>query len=125
MATVPDGRSASRIKRKPPPAFPYSPRYPHPDPTDPFASLQALRDRAHSSQRLGGSNASTSSLTHTPPIPPDNGRHNNYLLADLPPLPRTVLHAARSIDVIDHLRDGYHSDASRPPVPRAPEHGTG
>jgi hypothetical protein len=34
-----------RIKRKPPPPFPYSPRYPEPDPSDPFASLSVLRDR--------------------------------------------------------------------------------
>lgn len=36
---------AQRIKRKPPPPFPYSPRYPEPDPSDPFASLSVLRDR--------------------------------------------------------------------------------
>jgi len=36
---------ARRIRRKPPPPFPYSPRYPEPDPSDPFASLSVLRDR--------------------------------------------------------------------------------
>ncbi|KAF8492636.1 hypothetical protein F5888DRAFT_898369 [Russula emetica] len=36
---------ARRIKRKPPPPFPYSPRYPEPDPSDPFAPLSVLRDR--------------------------------------------------------------------------------
>src|SRR6266702_860387 len=36
---------AHRIKRKPPPPFPYSARYPEPDPTDPFAPLSVLRDR--------------------------------------------------------------------------------
>jgi hypothetical protein len=36
---------AHRIKRKPPPPFPYSPRYPEPDPSNPFAPLSALRDR--------------------------------------------------------------------------------
>jgi hypothetical protein len=36
---------AHRIKRKPPPPFPYSPRYPEPDPSDPFAPLSVLRDR--------------------------------------------------------------------------------
>ena len=34
-----------RIKRKPPPPFPYSPRYPEPDPSNPFAPLSVLRDR--------------------------------------------------------------------------------
>ena len=37
--------SAHRIKRKLPPPFPYSPRYPEPDPSDPFAPLSVLRDR--------------------------------------------------------------------------------
>ncbi len=36
---------AYRIKRKPPPPFPYSTRYPQPDPSDPFAPLSVLRDR--------------------------------------------------------------------------------
>ena len=36
---------AHRIKRKAPPPFPYSPRYPEPDPSDPFAPLSVLRDR--------------------------------------------------------------------------------
>lgn len=36
---------AHHIKRKPPPPFPYSPRYPEPDPSDPFAPLSVLRDR--------------------------------------------------------------------------------
>lgn len=36
---------AHRIKRKPPPPFPFSPRYPEPDPSDPFAPLSVLRDR--------------------------------------------------------------------------------
>src|SRR6266404_710415 len=36
---------AHRIKRKPPPPFPYSTRYPEPDPSDPFAPLSVLRDR--------------------------------------------------------------------------------
>ena len=36
---------AQRIRRKPPPAFPYSTRYPEPDPSDPFAPLSVLRDR--------------------------------------------------------------------------------
>lgn len=36
---------AHRIKRKPPPQFPYSTRYPEPDPNDPFAPLSVLRDR--------------------------------------------------------------------------------
>ena len=36
---------AHRIKRKPPPPFPYSARYPEPDPTNPFAPLSVLRDR--------------------------------------------------------------------------------
>ena len=36
---------AHRIKRKPPPPFPYSTRYPEPDPTNPFAPLSVLRDR--------------------------------------------------------------------------------
>ncbi|KAN0132322.1 hypothetical protein V8E53_009748 [Lactarius tabidus] len=34
-----------RIKRKPPPPFPFSTRYPEPDPNDPFAPLSVLRDR--------------------------------------------------------------------------------
>ena len=34
-----------RIKRKPPPPFPFSARYPEPDPSDPFAPLSVLRDR--------------------------------------------------------------------------------
>jgi hypothetical protein len=34
-----------RIKRKPAPPFQYSPRYPEPDPSDPFAPLSVLRDR--------------------------------------------------------------------------------
>ena len=34
-----------RIKRKPPPPFPFSSRYPEPDPSDPFAPLSVLRDR--------------------------------------------------------------------------------
>ena len=33
------------IRRKPPPQFPYSTRYPEPDPNDPFAPLAVLRDR--------------------------------------------------------------------------------
>src|SRR6266851_1577675 len=37
--------NAHRIKRKPPPPFPYSVRYPEPDPSDPFAPLSVLRDR--------------------------------------------------------------------------------
>lgn len=117
MATLSDTRSASRIKRKPPPAFPYSPKYPLPDPTDPFAPLQVLRERAHSSQKYGGTNPSTSTPTHTPPMPVDHVRLNQHALPDLPSLPRTVLHAARSIDALDQLRDGYHSDFSRPPRP--------
>lgn len=117
MATLSDTRSASRIKRKPPPAFPYSPKYPLPDPTDPFAPLQVLRERAHSSQKYGGTNPSTSTLTHTPPMPVDHVRLNQHALPDLPSLPRTVLHAARSIDALDQLRDGYHSDFARPPRP--------
>ena len=36
---------AHRIRRKPPPPFPYSARYPEPDPSDPFAPLSVLRDR--------------------------------------------------------------------------------
>ena len=36
---------AHGIRRKPPPPFPYSPRYPEPDPSDPFAPLSVLRDR--------------------------------------------------------------------------------
>ena len=46
MSSVPyqdDG--AQRIRRKPPTAFPYSMRYPEPDPSDPFAPLSVLRDR--------------------------------------------------------------------------------
>jgi hypothetical protein len=42
-------RSSTRIKRKPAPEFPYSSRYPPPDPSDPFAPLSVLRARAHSS----------------------------------------------------------------------------
>ncbi|KZT73072.1 hypothetical protein DAEQUDRAFT_505687 [Daedalea quercina L-15889] len=38
----------SKVRRKPPPPFPYSPRYPHPDPLDPFAPLKVLRERASS-----------------------------------------------------------------------------
>jgi hypothetical protein len=34
-----------RIKRKPPPPFQFSSRYPEPDPNDPFAPLSVLRDR--------------------------------------------------------------------------------
>lgn len=34
-----------RVKRRPPPPFPYSPRYPEPDPSNPFAPLSVLRDR--------------------------------------------------------------------------------
>ncbi|KAI0955945.1 hypothetical protein AcV7_006479 [Taiwanofungus camphoratus] len=36
----------SKVKRKPAPPFPYSPKYPHPDPSDPFAPLKVLRERA-------------------------------------------------------------------------------
>ncbi|CCL98800.1 uncharacterized protein FIBRA_00805 [Fibroporia radiculosa] len=36
----------SRVRRKPPPSFPYSPKYPHPDPTDPYVPLRTLRERA-------------------------------------------------------------------------------
>ena len=36
---------AHHVKRKPPPTFPYTPRYPEPDPSDPFAPLSVLRDR--------------------------------------------------------------------------------
>ena len=39
------GAGARRTRRKPPPPFPYSPRYPEPDPSNPFASLSVLRDR--------------------------------------------------------------------------------
>jgi hypothetical protein len=35
-----------RIKRKPPPPFQFSTRYPEPDPNDPFATLSDLRGRA-------------------------------------------------------------------------------
>ncbi|KAH9055199.1 hypothetical protein EDB87DRAFT_1347873 [Lactarius vividus] len=46
MSSEPNQDSgAHRIKRKPPPPFPYSARYPEPDPTDPFAPLSVLRDR--------------------------------------------------------------------------------
>jgi hypothetical protein len=41
----PQDAGAHRIKRKPPPPFPYSTRYPEPDPKDPFAPLSVLRDR--------------------------------------------------------------------------------
>ena len=38
--------SGYRVKRRPPPPpFPYSTRYPEPDPSDPFAPLSVLRDR--------------------------------------------------------------------------------
>ncbi|KAI0284397.1 hypothetical protein BC826DRAFT_159087 [Russula brevipes] len=36
---------AHRVERKLPPPFPYSMRYPEPDPSDPFAPLSVLRDR--------------------------------------------------------------------------------
>ena len=42
----------SKVRRKPPPAFPYSPRYPSPDPYDPFAPLKVLRERASSNNAL-------------------------------------------------------------------------
>lgn len=42
----------SKVRRKPPPAFPYSPRYPSPDPFDPFAPLKVLRERASSNSAL-------------------------------------------------------------------------
>ncbi|KAL1940249.1 hypothetical protein VTO73DRAFT_9201 [Trametes versicolor] len=48
---------------------------------------------------------------------PTRLRNMAHALPDLPSLPRTVLHAARSIDALDQLRDGYHSDFSRPPRP--------
>lgn len=41
--------NANRIKRKPPPTFTPSERYPPPDPTDPFAPLWVLRARTSSS----------------------------------------------------------------------------
>ncbi|KAI0247654.1 hypothetical protein BJV78DRAFT_901693 [Lactifluus subvellereus] len=41
----PQDAGAHRIRRKPPPPFPYSTRYPEPDPNDPFAPLSVLRDR--------------------------------------------------------------------------------
>lgn len=42
----------SKVRRKPPPAFPYSPRYPSPDPFDPFAPLKVLRERASSNNAI-------------------------------------------------------------------------
>ncbi|KAF9818580.1 hypothetical protein IEO21_02685 [Rhodonia placenta] len=38
----------SKVRRKPAPTFPYSPRYPIPDPADPFVPLKVLRERASS-----------------------------------------------------------------------------
>ena len=49
---------ALRIKRKPAPPFPYSARYPEPDPSDPFASLSVLRDRT----------ATLTNLTYESPV---------------------------------------------------------
>src|SRR5882762_8273790 len=40
-----------RTKRTRPPPFPYSSRYPEPDPDDPFAPLSVLRNRTSSVSR--------------------------------------------------------------------------
>jgi hypothetical protein len=47
MSTSPPG-THYQIKRKPPPPHDLSGRYPSPDPSDPFASLSALRNRTTS-----------------------------------------------------------------------------
>ena len=114
MAATPDGRSAARVRRKPPPAFPYSPRYPHPDPSDPFAPLQVLRDRAHTHAFF---NPSNTSLVPTPPSSGENVRFSTHLHPNLPSLPRPVVHASRSTEPVPQFRDGYYSDNLRPARP--------
>ena len=47
MSTSPP-RTHYQIKRKPPPPHDLSEKYPSPDPSDPFASLSALRNRTTS-----------------------------------------------------------------------------
>ncbi len=113
MTGRPDGRFNARIKRKPPPAFPYSPKYPLPDPSDPFAPLQVLRERAHSSHTQALSNPSNVSLVPSLPSTGDS----SHLYSELPALPRAAIHSSRSIEVFEQFRDGYHSDISRPPRP--------
>ncbi|TFK90499.1 hypothetical protein K466DRAFT_563498 [Polyporus arcularius HHB13444] len=117
MAAVPNGRSATRIKRKPPPAFPYSARYPLPDPSDPFAPLQVLRERAHSSHSHALLNHSNSSLAPSPPSTGESERFGSRLPADVTPPPRAFVHASRSTEAFEQFRDGYHSENTRPPRP--------
>ena len=85
MAATFDGRSAGRIRRKPPPAFPYSPKYPHPDPSDPFAPLQVLRERAQTpAYPHAYFNPSNISLVPTPPRTAEGKRYSTQLRPELP-----------------------------------------
>lgn len=105
----------TRIKRKPPPAFPYSHRYPPPDPTDPFAPLSVLRSRAHSSTTA----LDTPSDPHASLRPSTaDSRKTHYLYADAQ-APDAPFSSPRAADAEPQrpwygLAKGYLADAAKP-----------
>ena len=118
--------SNARVKRKPPPAFPYSSRYPHPDPTDPFAPLAVLRERAHSSNTALVSPLEDGSYGPSPIVSPIVGAttgHGHHLYAtetqstDIILHPRVVEHPQAKPRPWRGLASVYHSDSTKPSRP--------
>ncbi|CAL1716927.1 unnamed protein product [Somion occarium] len=102
---TPEHQSQARVKRKPPPAFLYSAKYPLPDPTDPFVPLAVLRERAHSS---------TTALV----TPPDEPFTTNPAIHSTTVKNALENSASKLITrPWHHLTGGYLSDATKPSRP--------
>lgn len=114
----------TRIKRKPAPAFPYSSKYPPPDPTDPFASLSALRARAHSSTTALDTPSFSAGSVPDPYSPPrtvaGESRKTHYLFADAQTPDISYVHSTPRHGESEQQRPwyglakGYLSDAAKP-----------
>ncbi|GJE96261.1 AhpC/TSA antioxidant enzyme-domain-containing protein [Phanerochaete sordida] len=98
----------TRIKRKPPPSFPYSPRYPPPDPADPFVPLAVLRSRAHSSSTA----LDSPELQSTRPSTADS-RGSHLLVHDTPDVRASRIDSEPQRPWYG-LAKGYLSEAAKP-----------
>lgn len=122
-----------RVKRKPPPSFPYSAKYPPPDPNAPFTPLSDLRKRAQSSNVALVTPPDEPAVT-SPAIQldPGNGRTRYLLTPDVQPShsPALATHnrmqstrspetpASKVIPRPWHfLTSGYLSDTNKPSRP--------
>ena len=107
--------TTAKIKRKPPPAFPYSPRWPQPDPSDPFMSLSVLRSRAHSSTTALDTPPSDPYALPRPTTAESRKTHILFADAQTPDQPHTP---PRLADVENRpwygLAKGYLADATKP-----------